>query len=298
MKKVAFVTGASSGIGAATALRLNDAGYQVYAAARRVERMASLEAAGIHVLSLDLTDPDSITAAVRTVLADGGRLDLLVNNAGYGSYGAIEDVPMAEARAQFEVNVFGLADLTRQVMPQMRAQRGGTIANISSMGGKVVAPLGGWYHASKFALEALSDALRMEARPFGIHVVVIEPGSVRSEWGRVAAEHLRSTARTSPYRAVAERVADHLAASSEPGSRTTSEPEVIARTVVRVARATRPRTRYRTGFGAAPLVFLRWLLPDRAIDSLVRRSFGVHQAPIPTADGPKTDNQDLETERG
>ena len=281
MKAVAFVTGASSGIGAVTALHLNEAGYLVFAAARRADRMAPLEAAGVRVLSLDLTDPHSIDAAVQTVVADGGRLDLLVNNAGYGSYGALEDVPIADARAQFEVNVFGLARLTQLVMPQMRAQRSGTIVNISSMGGKLVAPLGGWYHASKFAVEALSDALRMEASRFGIRVVVVEPGSVRSEWGEVAAQHLRSTARTGPYRDIAERVAGNLAASSEPAARTASDPNVIARKVVKIARAPRPRTRYRVGFGAAPMVFLRWLLPDRAFDSLVQRAFGIHRLTTP-----------------
>jgi NAD(P)-dependent dehydrogenase (short-subunit alcohol dehydrogenase family) len=260
--------------------------------------MASLEAAGVHVLSLDLTDPDSIAAAVQTVVANGGRVDLLVNNAGYGSYGTVEDVPIADARAQFEVNLFGLARLTQLLMPQMRAQRSGTIVNISSMGGKLVAPLGGWYHASKFALEALSDALRMEASPFGIRVVIIEPGSVRSEWGQVAAQHLRSTARTGPYREMAERVASNLAASSEPGARTASDPDVIARRIVRVARATRPRTRYRTGFGAAPMVFLRWLLPDRAFDSLVQRAFGIHRLTTPMTSSPKAGDQDTETARG
>lgn len=298
MQEVAFVTGGSSGIGAATALRLSEAGYLVFAAARRVDRMAALEAAGVRVLSMDLTDPDSIAAAVATVVADGGRLDLLVNNAGYGSYGAVEDVPPADARAQFEVNVFGLARLTQLVLPQMRAQRRGTIVNISSMGGKLVAPLGGWYHASKFALEALSDALRMEASPFGIRVVVIEPGSVRSEWGAVAAERLRATAHSGPYRDIADRVAGNLAASSKPNARTASDPDVVARQIVSVARATRPRTRYRVGIGAGPMVFLRWLLPDRAFDSVVRRSFGIHRLTVPTLSDAKADSHDAQAHHG
>jgi short-subunit dehydrogenase len=298
MKAVAFVTGASSGIGAATALRLNEAGYLVFAAARRADRMAGLEAAGVRVLGLDLNDPGSIDTAVQTVIADAGRLDLMVNNAGYGSYGAVEDVPIAQARAQFEVNVFGLARLTQLVMPQMRAQRGGTVVNVSSMGGKLVAPLGGWYHASKFAVEALSDALRMEASRFGVRVVVVEPGSVRSEWGGVAARHLRSTSAAGPYADIAEGVADNLAASSEPGARTASDPDVVARKIVKIARAARPRTRYRVGFGAAPMVFLRWLLPDRAFDALVQRAFGVHRPAKPEAGDQKTSDRDVEIRRG
>jgi short-subunit dehydrogenase len=260
--------------------------------------MAGLEAAGIRVLHLDLADPGSIDAAVQTVVADARRLDLLVNNAGYGSYGAVEDVPIAEARTQFEVNVFGLARLTQLVMPHMRAQGGGTIVNVSSMGGKLVAPLGGWYHASKFAVEALSDALRMEASRFGIRVVVVEPGSVRSEWGGVAAQHLRGTAGTGPYADIAERVAGNLAASSEPGTRTASDPDVVARKILAVARAARPRTRYRVGFGAAPMVFLRWLLPDHAFDALIQRAFGIHRPAKPKAGDQKTSDRDVETRHG
>jgi NAD(P)-dependent dehydrogenase (short-subunit alcohol dehydrogenase family) len=159
-KSVALVTGASSGIGKATALRLAALGFTVYAAARRVERMSDMADHGIHVESLDVTDDGSMVKVVDKIVSEHGRIDILVNNAGYGSYGAVEDVPIAEARRQFDVNVFGLARLTQLVLPHMRAQRDGYIVNISSMGGKIWEPLGGWYHAAKFAVEGLSDCLR------------------------------------------------------------------------------------------------------------------------------------------
>ncbi|MBL0887141.1 oxidoreductase [Myceligenerans indicum] len=273
--RVALVTGGSSGIGADAALRLQDAGYTVYAAARRIDRMSALRNAGVRVLGLDLTDDASIRDAVDEIVRTSGRIDVLVNNAGYGSYGAVEDVPLAEARSQIEVNVFGLARLTQLVLPHMRARRSGTVINISSMGGRFVTPLGGWYHASKFAVEALSDALRLETAQFGIRVVVVEPGSIRTEWGAIAAQGVQETSGAGAYSAMADGVAATLAASSQPDARMTSGPEVIGRTIVKIATARRPRTRYRIGFGAAPLVFLRRLLPDRAFDALIRRAFGV-----------------------
>jgi NAD(P)-dependent dehydrogenase (short-subunit alcohol dehydrogenase family) len=272
--KVALVTGASSGIGADTALRLKEAGYTVYGAARRTERMSSLHDAGVNVLRLDVTDDDSIRTAVETIMGESGRIDVLVNNAGYGSYGSIEDVPMDEARAQIEVNVFGLARLTQLVLPHMRAQGGGTIINISSMGGEFTTLLGGWYHASKYAVEALSDALRMETRQHGIRVVVVQPGSIRTEWGAIAGKKLKETSRTGAYSTLADGAAKALAASSEPNARNTSDPSVIGKTIVKIANARRPRTRYRVGFGARPLVFLRRLLSDRAFDSLMHRAMG------------------------
>ena len=157
VNKVALVTGASSGIGKSTALKLKQLGYVVYAAARRVDRMQPLANAGIKVIKMDLADDASIQAGVFGLLAESGRIDLLVNNAGYGSYGAIEDVPIGEARAQFDVNVFGAIRLTQLALPHMRAQRSGTIINVTSMGGKIHTPLGAWYHGTKFALEAISD---------------------------------------------------------------------------------------------------------------------------------------------
>ena len=162
MAKTVLITGASSGIGEETVKALLAVGHTVYAGARRVERMKGLAEAGAHLLSLDVTDDTSMTAAVQTVLREAGRIDVLINNAGYGSYGALEDVPPEEARRQFDVNLFGLARLTQLVLPAMRAQHSGRIVNVSSIAGKFGEAFGGWYHATKFAVEGLSDSLRME----------------------------------------------------------------------------------------------------------------------------------------
>lgn len=271
--RVALVTGASSGIGEATARELAAAGLTVYAAARRVERMQPLTEVGIRPLALDVTDDASMEAAVERIVAEQGRIDVLVNNAGYGSYGAIEDVPMEEARAQVEVNVFGAARLIQLVLPHMRAQRSGTIVNVTSMGGKISTPLGGWYHATKFALEALSDCLRMEVAPFGIDVVVIEPGGIRTEWSGIAADKVRAVSGTGPYAPQGNAVADSLA--SESNARRSSQPELIGRTIRRAVTARRPRTRYAVGFGAKPMIAVHALLPDRTYDAMMRRVVGV-----------------------
>lgn len=271
--RVALVTGASSGIGEATARELAAAGLTVYAAARRVERMQSLTEVGIRPLALDVTDDASMEAAVERIVAEQGRIDVLVNNAGYGSYGAIEDVPMEEARAQVEVNVFGAARLIQLVLPHMRAHRSGTIVNVTSMGGKISTPLGGWYHATKFALEALSDCLRMEVAPFGIDVVVIEPGGIRTEWSGIAADKVRAVSGTGPYAPQGNAVADSLA--SESNARRSSQPELIGRTIRRAVTARRPRTRYAVGFGAKPMIAAHALLPDRTYDAMMRRVVGV-----------------------
>ena len=174
-RPVVLLTGASSGIGYDVAPLLVRYGYTVYGAARRVEKIEELASEGVKALSLDVTDEASMEAAVQQIIDAEGRIDVLINNAGYGSYGAIEDVPIDEARRQFEVNLFGLARLTQLVLPHMRAQGRGRILNISSMAGRITMPLGAWYHATKYALEAFSDALRMEAEEFGIDVVIIEP---------------------------------------------------------------------------------------------------------------------------
>jgi short-subunit dehydrogenase len=275
VQKVALVTGASSGIGETTARRLREAGFVVYAAARRVERMAGLAASGVHAIALDVTAEVSAKDAVAEILAREGRIDVLVNNAGYGSYGAFEEVSMSEAREQIEVNLFGLAHLTQLVLPAMRAQRSGTVINISSMGGRFAGPMGSWYHASKFAVEGLSDSLRLEVKRFGIDVVLIEPGEIRTEWPAIAAKKLRATSGQGPYAEQADAAAAHLEANAQPSARMTSPPSVIADAVTRAATTRRPRTRYRVGAGANPLVFLRRVLPDRAFDALIKRLSGM-----------------------
>jgi short-subunit dehydrogenase len=192
----------------------------VYAAARRAERMQKLTEAGIHPIAMDVTDDASMQAGVQGILNEQGRIDVLVNNAGYGSYGALEDVPMKEARAQMEVSVFGAARLTQLVLPTMRAQRSGTIVNVTSMDGKITTPLGAWYHATKFALEAISNCLRMEVAPFGINV--IEPGGIRTEWSGIAAEKVRAVSSSAPYAPQGNAVASSL--TSETTCRRSSHP--------------------------------------------------------------------------
>jgi NAD(P)-dependent dehydrogenase (short-subunit alcohol dehydrogenase family) len=270
--KVALVTGGSSGIGEATALKLHELGYTTYAAARRVQRMDHLTKSGIRTLAMDVTDEESMQSGVKQIIAEEGRIDVLVNNAGYGSYGALEDVPLSEARSQFEVNVFGAARLTQLILPHMRGQRSGTIINITSMGGKIYTPLGGWYHATKFALEALSDCLRLEVKPFGINVVVIEPGGIQTEWGGIAAGKLKEASSDGPYARQADAAASSL--SSEANARRSSPPTVIADTIGKAVTARRPRTRYAAGYGARPIIFMHDVLPDRAFDAFIRRATG------------------------
>lgn len=265
---VAIVTGASSGIGAAVARRLNAQGHRVYAVARRVDLMAPLAEDGIIPVRVDVTDDTTLEALVSRVISECGRIDVLVNNAGYGALGAIEDVPLAEARRQFDVNMFGLARLTQLVLPHMRAQGSGRIINMSSMGGRIHTLLGGWYHATKFALEGFSDALRLEVGPFGIQVVVIEPGAIDTEWHGVAAENLLATSGEGAYADQAAAVAKILAAA-----RLGSSPKVIAEAVDRAVRARRPRSRYAVGLGAKPAMLARRVLPDKVFDRMLRLTF-------------------------
>ena len=271
-EKVALVTGASSGIGEVTARKLQELGYTVYGAARRVDRMKKLEEAGIRTLAMDVTDDASVTDAVEQIIAETGRIDVLVNNAGYGSYGSIEDTPLDEARRQFEVNIFGAMSLTQKVLPHMRAQRSGTIVNISSMGGKMYTPLGGWYHGTKFALEALSDSLRIEVEPFGIDVVIIEPGGIATEWGGIAADNVEKVSGSGAYAAQAKAVAKILRGG---GVNRSSQPTVISDAIAKALTAEKPKTRYAVGFGARPLIAAHAILPDRAFDMLISMAMGI-----------------------
>ena len=268
MTKVILITGASSGIGFDAAEAFARQGHRVYAAARRVERMEPLKALGVVPLRMDVTDEASMAEGVRTVLEAEGRIDALVNNAGYGYFGAIENVPIEDARRQLEVNVFGLAQLCRLVLPTMRKQGSGRIVNISSVAGKVVMYFGGWYHVSKYSVEALSDALRMEVKPFGIDVSLIEPGGIRTDWGLIAADHLAESSKGTPYEAEGLREAEtmHKAYSS----RLLSKPSVVTRAISKAVNSRRPRARYRIGFGAGTLVFFHALLPAKWWDALFR----------------------------
>jgi len=264
-KSVALVTGASAGIGKAIVRRLLRDGWIVYGAARRVDHMADIRAEGARVLAMDVTDDAGMTAAVKQLLDAEGRIDALVNNAGYGSYGAIEDVPLDEARRQFEVNVFGVARLCQLVLPAMRAAHSGTIVNITSMGGRIWMPIGGWYHATKHALEVLSDAMRVEVKPFGVNVVVVQPGAIKSEWADIAADNLDRTAHGSVYQATIGPMARALRNYDRAAG-----PDVVAEAVSRAVNSPQPNRRYATPLDAKALIFLHWLLPDALFERLLK----------------------------
>ncbi len=265
---VAIVTGASSGIGKSVARKLLERGYRVHAGARRTDAMADLAILGARVHHVDLTKPESIDTFVAAVLAEGDRIDVLVNNAGYGSYGAVEEVPMADARRQMDVNVFGLARAIQLVLPAMRRRRAGRILNVTSIGGKIWSPLGAWYHASKFAVEGLSDCLRNELRPFGIDVVVIEPGGTVTEWTGLALENARKVSGSGPYATILDGAAARFA--SEQGQQSADD---CAGVIVHAATVAKPKARYATSPAAHVVLFLRWILPDAAFDGLLGRIF-------------------------
>ena len=269
MSQVILLTGASSGIGYDTAKDLAAAGHTVYGAARRVEKLEELRPFGIIPLQLDITDEDSVKKAVETIIAEQGRIDALVNNAGYGSYGAIEDVTLDEARNQFEVNLFGLARLTQLVLPQMRAQRSGRIINVSSMGGRLTTFMGAWYHATKYALEAFSDALRMETSDFGIQVSIIEPGGIKTDWGMIAADKLEESAKGGAYESIARKTAENM--RRHYSSESLSDPDIISKAITHAIEAKKPKTRYLIGFMAQPAVLMHTVLPARAFDTIIRR---------------------------
>lgn len=263
-KPVALVTGASSGMGKDFVLRLISAGYCVYGAARRVERMGDIEAAGGKVLAMDVTDDVTMVAGVQRIIAEQGRIDVLINNAGYGQYGSLEDVPIEAGRRQMEVNLIGVARLTQLCLPHMRARRFGKIFNISSIGGKLAMPLGGWYHASKFALEGYSDALRNEVRGFGIDVIVIEPGGIETEWGGIAADEAERYSSKGAYAELTRKIR-----KLQSQHRNLPPPRVISDLIVKALSAKRPRTRYHADLLAGPMLFLRRWLSDRILDRII-----------------------------
>jgi NAD(P)-dependent dehydrogenase (short-subunit alcohol dehydrogenase family) len=266
-KPVALVTGASSGIGKDFALQLLREGYMVYGAARRVERMGEIETAGGIALQMDVTDDVTMTAAVARIIREQNRIDVLVNNAGYGQMGALEDVPMEAARRQLEVNLIGVARLNQLVLPHMRAQKSGRIVNISTIGGKCVGPIAGWYYASKFALEGYSDALRMEVQPFGIDVVVIEPGGIDTEWAQIA---YGSAQNYSAQGAYGPLVASML--NLPILKRKMPPPQIITDLLLQALKSKRPRTRYHGGYMAGLILFLKRFLPDRMLDRIIMKA--------------------------
>ena len=265
MKKVVLITGASSGIGKQAAKLMVKKGYLVYAASRRVGQMQELERLGVHTIALDLTKEQSIQNLVNHMLKKENHVDILVNNAGYGSYGALEDVPLEEAKRQFEVNIFGLARLIQLLLPRMRKQQSGRIINISSIGGSFGEPHGSWYHATKYALEGLSDSLRMELQQFGIDVVIIKPGAIATEWNTIARNKLLEVSGKTAYGSL---VRGHFK-MLEKADNQASDTSVIAKTILKASGVKKPKTRYVVGAGAKPLIFIHRLLPDRWFDKIM-----------------------------
>jgi short-subunit dehydrogenase len=269
-RKVILITGASSGMGKEFAERLLGEGHLVYAAARRTELMRDLEQEGAHIIGMDVTHEAGMASAVERIIREQGRIDVLINNAGYAIYGSVEETSLADARRQFEVNIFGLGRLTQLVIPHMRGQGSGCIINISSMGGRMYTPLGAWYHATKHALEGWSDCLRLELKPFGIDVVIIEPGIIRTEFAEVMTGLMLQRSGVGPYGALARKVAKGAEQGSAAGKG--SAPSVIADLIVKAVNARRPRTRYAGGFLAKPVMFLRKWGGDRFFDRMIMKA--------------------------
>lgn len=265
-KKVVLITGASAGIGKETAKLLADDGHIVYGAARRMDKMEELKSIGVKLLSMDVTDDESMVEGIDEIIRNEKRIDVLINNAGYGSFGALEDVPISEAKYQFDVNIFGLARLTQLVLPYMRSQKSGRIINISSIGGSIGEPHGSWYHSTKFAVEGLSDSLRMEVKQFGIDVVIIKPGAIITEWNGIAREKLNEVSGNTAYKDLAKK---HIKMLETFDTKMGSQPIVIAETIKKAVDSERPKTRYSAGSGAKAILFFRRILSDKMFDRMM-----------------------------
>ena len=272
MGKIILVTGASSGMGREAAIMLAKGGHKVYAGARRADRMEDLAEHGVTAVAMDVTKDEDNERVVKQIIEAEGRIDALINNAGFGLYGAVEDVPIEDAKYQFEVNLFGLARLTQLVLPHMREQKAGRIVNVSSMGGRIFMPFGAWYHATKHALEGWSDCLRIETAPFNIQVVVVQPGLIKTEFNQVVGGGLQKYYPGSAYTAGLDRF---FAASADPKNADRgTDAEALARVFVEAVTAAKPRRRYVAGAMAKPMMFMRKWFGDGFYESMLRRTFG------------------------
>lgn len=271
-QKTVLITGASSGIGKVTAKMLIAEGYTVYAAARSLEKMEDLKRLGGIPIKMDITQEDDIVAAVEQIKQNHGGVDILINGAGIPLFGAVEDIPLDDARYLFEVNLFGLARLTQLILPDMRQKRAGKIINISSMAGKIYAPLGAWYHATKHALEGWSDCLRLETKPFGIDVIIVEPGAIGTKDSDDFIKPMLEQSGQGAYGDIAHALA-RVSRRTYDAPNTRSSPSIVAETISKAIKAKRPSTRYMVGKLAAPLILTRTRLGDRAYDWLLSRMF-------------------------
>ncbi len=270
-KKIVLITGASSGMGKEAAKILAKQGHKVYAGARSVDKMEDLKRFGIVPIGMDVSKTEDNRRAVDMILEKDRRIDILINNAGFGLYGPVELVPMEDGRYQFDVNYFGLVELTQMVLPHMRRQKSGRIVNISSMGGKIYTPLGAWYHATKHAIEGFSDCLRIEVKEFGIDVVVIEPGAIRTNFGAVVGEQLKKYDNGNAYKG---QIDPYLKLMDSPRMQTMgTDPEVLGETIAKAATVRKPKTRYVKGQMARTMIWMRRLFGDRGYDRMIRRAF-------------------------
>lgn len=258
MTKVAIITGISSGMGHAAALYFKENGFEVYGGARRMKRMEDLAEQGIHVQELDMTDKLSIRQLVDHTVKEQGQIDVLINNAGYGEYGPLEEVPTEDAKRQFEVNLFGANEITQFVLPIMRNQGYGRIVNISSIGGDLYTPLGGWYHATKAGIDMWSDVLDMEVKPFGIRSVVVQPGGTDTEWGSVALKNARKNLQEdSPYETLVDRVEKMTGKINF-----SATAEDLAKVFYKAATDIRPKRRYFNSVGDHAAVIFARTMPN------------------------------------
>src|SRR5579884_1819414 len=272
--RAVLITGCSSGIGEATAIKLKQDGWTVYATARRPETLSELERGGCHTLALDVTDEASMQAAVQAVVQAEGAVGVLVNNAGYSQSGAVESVPPEDVRRQFDTNVFGLIRMCQLVLPGMRAQRWGKIVNISSMGGRLTFPGGGLYHATKYAVEAISDALRFEVRGFGVNVIVIEPGLIVTRFGEVASSSVDEVEGEGPYGEFNRKVAKLTEGVYKgPMAKFGGGPEAVAKTIAGALSSSRPKARYPVTPSAHLMINQRRLVPDGVWDLMMRTQY-------------------------
>jgi NADP-dependent 3-hydroxy acid dehydrogenase YdfG len=272
--KAVLITGCSTGIGRATAAYLAQQGHTVYATARKLESIEDLEKHGCRLLALDVTEEESMKAAVEAVEEAEGAVSALVNNAGYSQSGAIETIPLDSIRKQFETNVFGLIRMSQLVLPGMRSRRFGRIVNVSSMGGKLVFPGGGIYHATKFAVEAISDAMRFEVQGFGVDVVVIEPGLIKTEFGTAAVGSMSDFEGDGPYAKFNHAVGALTAGAYEgPMARLGAGPDAVAKVIEKAITRGRPRTRYVVTPSARLALTQRKLVTDRLWDRMMTTQF-------------------------
>lgn len=267
MKKVIFITGASSGIGKDTALSLIKNGHIVYGAARRLPKMQDIVKSGGYAIKMDILKEKEIDKTVNQIIREQGRIDVLINNAGYGLWGAVETIKIDEAKRQFEVNIFGLAYLTKLIIPLMRKQKSGKIINMSSMGGKVYTPFGAWYHATKYALEGWSDCLRMELKNFGIHVILIEPGVIKTEFQDVMMDSTVERSIGTPYenklRALKKATQEMYARGIG------SPPSTITNLIIKAINSNNPKRRYVGGLFAKPMLLIKKWFGDKIYEKAI-----------------------------